>query len=265
MKYQDLTKKQRWAIADKLAEERLPIVNEKCKKVKVSNTIYSKYIKRLLDVFISIIVIAVTLPLNIVLAICTFFDVGRPVFFKQKRVGKNGKLFYIVKFRNMTNEKDEKGELLPPNRRVTKFGKAMRKSSLDELLNFWSILKGDMSLIGPRPLLPEYTHRYNNRHKARLCVRPGLECPPHNWRESSDSYQARFENDVWYVENISFKTDIKLLINLMRLVFDKKSTSIRAVAGRGAFTGYTLDGRAIAISEVPEEYIDKVLNDMNQQ
>ena len=164
----------------------------------------------------------------------------------------------LIKFRNMRNTTDEKGELLPPAQRVTKFGKFVRKTSLDELLNFWSILKGDMSLIGPRPLVPEYTHRYNKRHKQRLAVRPGLECPPRELNNRVWTWQEQFENDVWYVENVSFLTDCKMIVNLIRFALDRKSANARAMAERGTFMGYDLDGIAINLDGVPQEYIDNV-------
>ena len=253
-----LTKKQRWQIADLMAQDRLKALNAQCETVKVRDTFYTHYAKRVLDIFFSSIALLVTAPINIVLGIITYFDVGRPIFFCQERTGKDGKSFYIIKFRNMTNEKDERGELLPPAQRVTKFGKFVRKTSLDELLNFWSILKGDMSIIGPRPLVPEYVHRYNARHRQRLSVRPGLECPPHNMKQDVCTWQQQFENDVWYVENISFLTDCKMLINLFRLAIDRKSTKVRAAAGRGVFMGYDKNGQAISLKDVPQEYIDRV-------
>ena len=173
-----LTKDDRWKIADKLAEDRLDSINLGLEDVSPSKTFYAQYGKRIIDVVISVIALLVTLPFNLTLGIITFFDLGAPIFFAQKRAGKDGKVFTLLKFRNMNNAVGANGELLPPEERVTKIGRFVRKTSMDELLNFWSILKGDMSVIGPRPLPPEYTHRYNKRHVHRLDVRPGLECPP---------------------------------------------------------------------------------------
>lgn len=256
MNARDLTKAQRWALADKLAEERLPEINATSKIVVPSRTLYARYIKRLLDVILSGIALVVTLPVNLLIGIVTIFDVGFPIFFKQERVGKNGKIFTIIKFRNMRNTRDEKGELLPVDQRVTKFGRFVRKTSIDELLNFWSIFKGDMSVIGPRPLVPEYTHRYSNRHRMRLTVRPGLECPPRSLDHHVWTWQEQFENDVWYVENVSFKTDCLMLANLARFALNKDSANARATAQRGIFMGYSTDGRAINMDDVPQEYID---------
>ena len=254
----ELTKAMRWRIADYLADERLEEINKHLKPVKVKKTIYTEYIKRFLDILISLIACILTFPINLILGIITFFDVGRPVFFKQNRLGQNGKIFCIVKFRNMRDTRDERGELLPPAKRVTKFGKFVRKTSLDELLNFWSILKGDMSLIGPRPLVPEYYSRYNARHIKRLAVRPGLECPPRKLTDHVWTWQEQFENDIWYVENVSFWTDCKMICNLVRFALDKKSITARAMSSRGIFMGYDLKGKAINLEEVPQEYVDRI-------
>lgn len=262
MEKSELTKAMRWRIADYLAEERLEEVNNHCEDVVLKNTIYIRYIKRLIDIVVSLIALIITFPINFVIGIVTFFDVGRPVFFKQTRIGKDGKPFEIIKFRNMKNTVDERGELLPASQRVTKFGKFVRKTSLDELLNFWSILKGDMSLIGPRPLVPEYIHRYNKRHRMRLAVRPGLECPPRELNGHVWTWQEQFENDVWYVENVSFLTDCKMMINLIKFALDRKSATARASVQRGIFMGYSLDGIAINLDGVPQEYVNRVVSEM---
>lgn len=251
-----LTKQQRWELADKLAEDRLPAINATLEPVAPPDTFYAKHGKRILDVAISLPVFLVTLPVNIVIGAVTFFDVGRPLMFKQDRIGRDGKEFVLLKFRNMTEAKDENGDLLPPEKRVTSWGKFVRKTSLDELLNFWSILKGDMSIIGPRPLLPEHKHRFNIRHRSRMAVRPGLECPPHEDAGHVLTRQEQFENDVWYVENLSFKTDIKQAIRLVKLALNKKSTEARATSARGIFMGYSEDGVVITLEDVPQEYID---------
>lgn len=253
------SKEECWAVADALAEERLPIIDSNCKPVKPSRSWYSRYIKRVLDIVVSGTALLITSPINLVLLVGTYFDVGSPVLFKQQRVGKNGELFTVVKFRNMTNDTDASGELLPANQRVTRFGKFVRKTSLDELLNFWSVFKGDMSIIGPRPLLPEYTHRYSKRHRMRLSVRPGLECPP-RWRnENRPTWQDQFENDVWYVENVSLKTDLIMCLNLVRFAFNTQSISSRSEAKRGAFMGYDLDGKAIDINGVDDEFAKRIV------
>lgn len=265
MEKSELTKQMRWEIADRLAEDRLPLVNSLEKKVTPKNTIYTNIIKRIIDIVISMIALILTFPINLMIGIITYFDVGRPIFFRQQRVGKNGKIFYIIKFRNMKNTRDERGELLPPEQRVTKFGKFVRKTSLDELLNFWSILKGDMSLIGPRPLVPEYVHRYSDRHKMRLAVRPGLECPPRVFENQNWTWQEQFENDVWYVENVSFLTDCMMVIRLAQFALNRNIANSRSLVSRGSFIGYDLQGKAIGLEEVPNDYIDSFFKDYDRR
>ena len=260
MDRRNLTKAQRWEIADKLAAERLPIVNSLSKHVSPSRTLYARFVKRGIDLVVSAMALIITLPINAVAAVVTLKDVGMPILFKQRRVGKDGEEFTLVKFRNMTNECDERGELLPASQRVTAFGKLMRKTSLDELLNFWSIFKGDMSLIGPRPLVPEYTHRYSDRHKMRLAVKPGLECPPRKLGDRPWTWQEQFENDVWYVENLSFKTDCLMVLNLFKFAFDKKSSSMRAGVQRGSFIGYDFEGHAISLEQLDQSFIDAAIS-----
>ncbi len=255
---EELTKAERWKIAEWIAEDRLPEINSAVTAAKPRKSFYTAYVKRLIDIAVSLVVLIITLPINLLVLLITLFDVGRPIFFTHERAGKNGKTFRLTKFRNMTNKKDENGELLPPSERVTKWGKFMRKTSLDELLNFWAILKGDMSLIGPRPLPPEYVSRYNDRHIARLAVRPGLECPLHKRVDHIRTWQEQFENDVWYVENLSFKTDVIMIFRLIQMIFDKRATKARGVVQRRVFMGYSESGEAIAFSEVPEEYIERI-------
>lgn len=261
---ENLTKSQRWAIADRLAEDRLPAIDASLDDVIPSKSLYARYIKRALDVLISGVALVVCLPVNVVLGVVTYFDVGRPIMFKQQRIGKDGRPFTLVKFRNMRNTTDENGELLPPAERVTNFGKFMRRTSLDELLNFWSIFKGDMSILGPRPLVPEYTHRYNKRHRMRLAVRPGLECPPRRLDGHVWTWQEQLDNDVWYVEHLSFGTDCLMFVNLVKFALDRKSAIARTTAQRGTFMGYTQDGEAITLAEVPQEYIDECAQEIDE-
>ena len=161
----------------------------------------------------------------------------------------------------MTNETDEQGNLLPPAQRVTKFGRFVRKSSLDELMNFWSIFKGDMSLIGPRPLPFEYQDYYSERHRMRYAVRPGLECPILHPKESL-TWADQFENDVYYVENVSFTLDLKMAFLLIKMVFSKKSSSMRGSAVRGSFLGYHRDGSSINSQMVEEHYYHEAVRRM---
>ena len=262
MDKQKLTKAQRWELADYLAETRLDAINHQCREVKPASNVYSRFFKRLIDIAVSLVILIITLPINLIIFIITAVTLGRPIFFKQERIGKDEKPFYIIKFRNMTNETDENGELLPASKRVTKCGRFLRKTSLDELLNFWSILKGDMSIIGPRPLVPEYLHRYNNFHRHRNDVRPGLECPPRGKLDSVWTWQEQFDNDVWYVEHVSFLTDCKMVVNLFRFALDSKSANARAnVNERGTFFGYDdKTGRVINLNGVPQEIVDQLFD-----
>ena len=152
-----------------------------------------------------------------------------------------------MKFRNMTNERDENGELLPPEERTTNLGRFVRQHSLDELLNFWSVFKGDMSLIGPRPLPVEFTPRMTERHKMRYAVRPGLECPFLNNAlcEQYDFCHARFENDILYVENVSFIVDVKQALRLVRMVLGRGQTG-NYIRTDSHFIGYDEDGLAMS-------------------
>ena len=253
---QRLSDAQRATIAEHLARDNRAHASAVAPAVHPHNTIYTRYVKRLFDIVISAFALVITSPINLVLAIATFFDVGRPLLFHQTRTGKDGRPFRITKFRNMTNETDAHGVLLPPKERITRWGRFVRKTSLDELLNFWSIFKGDMSLIGPRPLIEKYLPRYSDRHMMRHAVRPGLECPilDESIKELS-GWNQRLENDVWYVEHVSFAVDVKMIAALVRMVFDRKQTKSRSLAQRGSFMGYNKDGRAIDQTEIPLEYL----------
>ena len=241
------------AIAQMVAKNREE-VNKNSAPVHPRKSFYASYVKRILDIIIVFPLFILLFPINLVIGIVTLFDVGTPIFFKQQRTGKNGKHFYLYKFRNMTNEKDEFGNLLPPSQRVTKWGAFVRKFSLDELLNFWSILKGDMTIIGPRPLPSSFDERYSDRHKMRTAVKPGLECPSITSGTKVRLYQEQFENDIWYVENISFLTDVKMVFALVKLVFNSKERGDHATVGGGDFVGYNDDGIAFSMRRIPEKY-----------
>lgn len=249
-----ITEKQRFAVANILRMRFLDTANAVHAVAKPHTAgIYEKYVKRAVDIAVSGAALAITLPINAAIALGTFLDVGSPIFFKQERVGKDGKIFILYKFRNMTNETDENGDLLPAEQRVTKFGRIMRSTSLDELLNFWCIFKGEMSIIGPRPLLPEYTDRYCEYHKSRLAVKPGLECPPNPGLDDASTWEGQFNNDAWYAENISALTDIKKFIRLVEAVFNKRKAKTRGSAGRSFFVGYNEQGIAISLDEVSDD------------
>ena len=249
----------RLRLASVIADTNLELVNRQSVPATPRQTFYTRYGKRVLDIVFSALALLITLPINLVLAVCTYFDVGSPIIFRQLRPGKNGKLFTVIKFRNMNNNRDEHGNLLPPNVRVTKFGTFVRKTSLDELLNFWSVLKGDMSLIGPRPLAKSYMDRLSLRHKMRYAVRPGLECPMLHVPDHKISWAEQFENDVYYVEHVSFLLDVKMVLALVGLVFNKKSSAMRGSAVRGSFMGYYADGTSVNSQYVPKHYVDAAL------
>lgn len=244
-------------IAGYIRRDNLETVNQKVSAVKAKDTFYTRYGKRALDILVSGLALLVTAPINLVIGIVTVFDVGFPIIFKQSRVGKDAKIFTIYKFRNMTNEKDANGELLPPSQRVTKWGRFVRKTSLDELLNFVSIFNGSMSLIGPRPLLDYYVERLHDRHKCIFLVKPGLECPPMQKVDHALSWQERLDNYVWYVENCSFWVDVKLAFRVAQIALDRKSTAQRSAATHGGLLGYDRDGNVIYNKRVPDQYIEE--------
>lgn len=242
------------AIAEMAARDNLEYVNSISQGVHFRDSFYEKYVKRVLDLLIAIPAFLILLPVNLVIGVITFFDVGRPIFFKQLRTGKNGKPFYMIKFRNMTNEKDRYGNLLPPSERITKFGRFVRKYSLDELLNFWCIIKGNMSIIGPRPLPVEFESRYSERHRKRCLVKPGLECPCLNADGHIRLYQEQFENDIWYVEHVSFSVDVKMVFHLVKMVLNLKDRGDHADVNGGNFVGYNERGEAFSMRNIPEKY-----------
>ncbi len=230
-----IAEKQAFVESPLKGETRNYILNGSASQVKVRETFYTRYGKRGLDIILSLLGLSVGLPIMAVISVITFFDVGYPVLFKQTRIGKDCKPFTITKFKNMTDERDENGELLLAELRVTKIGKIVRRTSLDELPQLFHILKGDMSIIGPRPLLPDYLYRYNGRQLMRHAVRPGLECPTYHKLDHLWTWEEQFENDIWYVENCSLKVDIHLCFRIVQMVFDSKGNKMRGAADRGAF------------------------------
>jgi len=222
-------------------------------EIKVSNGFYARYGKRAIDIVVSFVAIIVTLPINLLIVLGGLLTVGRPVFFKQFRAGKDNKPFRIVKVRSMTNERDENGTLLPAAERTTRFGKFIRSTSLDELFQFWNIFVGQMSLIGPRPMYMSYLDIYSDRHMMRQAVRPGLECPFYKPLDRRRSYQDQLENDVWYVQNITFKTDCILIFRLFQLVFDRRRIKLRGDASGKGFVGYDENGEALGAYLSDEE------------
>ena len=179
---------------------------------------YKNYIKRLVDMMLSGIALIVLSPVLLLVAILVRIKLGSPVIFHQKRPGKDEKIFTMCKFRTMTDEKDENGNLLPDEVRLTKFGKMLRATSLDELPELWNIFKGDMSIVGPRPLLVEYLSRYNEEQKHRHDVRPGLTGLAQVKGRNAISWEEKFKYDVEYVNKISMKLDIYILFLTVKTV-----------------------------------------------
>lgn len=257
--YWELPDEEKFALAEQIRKANLAAVDQGQLPVKEPDTFYARYGKRILDIILSLTAVILTAPIDIVLLIGALIDVGTPIFFHQRRVGKDKKVFVMTKIRNMTNERDENGVLLPPEQRVTKWGRFVRKTSLDELLNFWNILLGDMSVIGPRPLPDEYLGRYSIRHDARHLVRPGLDCPMHDSEKTNLTWQSRLDNDVWYVENISLKTDIKLMFQLIHDVLFGDRKDSRGEAACGCFMGYDTHGVAIDSNDITKEYYQEIM------
>jgi len=167
--------------------------------------------KRLFDIFFAALLLILFAPVMVLVALAIRVTMGPPVLFKQKRPGKNGTIFTIYKFRTMREAVNEKGEPLPDMQRLTPLGKVLRATSLDELPQLFNVLKGDMSFVGPRPLLPEYLPLYNARQRRRHEVRPGIT----GWAQVNGrnalNWEERFEMDVWYVEHRTFRLDMKIL------------------------------------------------------
>jgi len=188
-----------------------------------------KKIKRFLDIISSLLMLILVSPIFLAVSILNLIIHGRPLFFKQKRPGLKGKPFEMYKFRTMTNKKDKKGELLPDEQRITSYGKFLRKTSLDELPELFNVLKGDMSLIGPRPLLIKYLPYYTDREKARHEVRPGLTGLAQVSGRNLLDWEARLEKDVQYVENLSLILDLKILFKTIATVLQSENIELNAI------------------------------------
>lgn len=187
--------------------------------------IYAKYIKRLLDFILSLIALVILSPILLVFIVIGSIKMGGNPFFTQERPGKDGKIFKLIKFRTMTNKKDADGNLLPDDQRLTSYGKFLRSTSVDELLELINILKGDMSIIGPRPLLVKYLPLYNDFQKHRHDVRPGLTGYAQVNGRNSISWEERFKLDVDYVQNITFMGDVKIIFDTVYKVFKRDGIS----------------------------------------
>lgn len=187
--------------------------------------IYRCFVKRFLDIVLSGLALVVLSPVYLVLAILIRIKLGSPVIFRQERPGKNEKIFTLCKFRTMTDEKDENGNLLPDNVRLTRFGKILRATSLDELPELWNIFKGDMSIIGPRPLLVSYLPYYTEEEKLRHTVRPGLTGLAQVSGRNFLDWDRRLQKDVEYVKNLSFTMDLKVIFMTVKVVLVKEDVA----------------------------------------
>ena len=198
---------------------------------------YRCYIKSLIDILISFIIFVIILPVLIIVTFLLFFaNQGKP-FFIQLRPGKNGELFKIIKFKTMNDKKDNNGKLLPDVDRLTKIGKLVRKTSIDEIPQLFNVLKGEMSLIGPRPLLPEYLPLFDEFQKRRHEVKPGITGLAQVNGRNTISWQQKFEYDVRYVANLSFLLDCKIVFLTIKKVINREGITSENSASAKAFKG----------------------------
>lgn len=203
---------------------------------------YRKHIKRLLDFILSLIAIIILSPILLIVAILVRIKIGSPVIFKQKRPGLHERIFTLYKFRTMTDQKDEQGNLLPDEIRLTKFGRLLRSTSLDELPELFNILKGDMSVVGPRPLLVRYLPLYNEHQKHRHDVRPGFT----GWAQCNGrnaiSWEEKFDLDVYYIRHVSFLLDLKVIFKTIKIVLFREGISSNTSVTMEEFRGNGSEG-----------------------
>lgn len=198
---------------------------------------YKHFFKRLIDFILSLIALIVLSPILLIVALLVRTKLGSPVIFKQERPGLNEKIFTLYKFRTMTDAKDEQGNLLPDEIRLTKFGKLLRSTSLDELPELFNILKGDMSIVGPRPLLVRYLQLYNEHQKHRHDVRPGFT----GWAQCNGrnaiSWEEKFDLDVYYTKHVSLLLDIKIILKTVKVVLFREGISSETSVTMEEFRG----------------------------
>ena len=199
---------------------------------------YVHFVKRLIDFIIVFCILIIIWPILLLISIWLHFaNKGTGTFFMQERPGKHGKIFKVIKYKTMTDERDENGNLLPDEKRLTKIGKFIRSTSIDELPQLINVLKGDMALIGPRPLLPQYLPLYSKEQARRHAVRPGIT----GWAQvngrNAISWTKKFELDVWYVDHCSFLLDLKIIFLTIKKVFVREGISSDTSVTMEAFTG----------------------------
>lgn len=198
---------------------------------------YEKYVKRTVDFLLSLVSIIILSPVLLILAVVVRIKMGSPIVFSQSRPGINGKIFKMYKFRTMTNEKDENGNLLPDEMRLNKFGSFLRSTSLDELPELFNILKGDMAIVGPRPLLVEYLPLYTRKQARRHEVRPGMTGYAQVNGRNKLSWEKKFELDVEYVDNVTFVNDLRIIFKTVKTVLKREGISSETSKTMEKFTG----------------------------
>lgn len=200
---------------------------------------YKHFIKRIIDFCISLIGLIIISPILLIVTIWLHFaNKGAGAFFLQERPGKDAKIFKIIKFKTMTDERDDKGNLLPDARRLTKVGKFVRSTSIDELPQLFNVLKGDMALIGPRPLLVQYLPLYSPEQARRHEVRPGISGWAQCHGRNAISWTEKFKLDVWYVDHCTLKTDLNVIFTTIKKVIQRSDISQEGVATMEAFNGH---------------------------
>ena len=215
--------------------------------------VYARYIKRILDVLLSGCALIVLSPVLLIVAVLVRTKLGSPVIFCQERPGKDEKVFKMYKFRSMTDARDENGELLPDEVRLTKFGRALRSTSLDELPELWNIFKGDMSIVGPRPLLVEYLPLYNEEQHHRHDVTPGLTGLAQVHGRFNLLWQEKFAYDIEYVNHISFRNDLSIVLQTVREIFRKEDTENPELGTWYPFLGNDVEDQQITLKRTKDE------------
>lgn len=193
--------------------------------------------KRFIDIIVSLLALIILLPLFIIVAYKVYKNIGSPVFFLQERPGKNGKLFKLIKFRSMCNKTDSNGNLLSDEERITSFGQKLRSTSLDEMPQLINVLKGDMSIVGPRPMLKEFLPLYSPEQARRLELRPGMTGLSQVSGRNELEYEKRFEYDVWYIDNHNIIMDFKIMYKTIGVILDTEGINAPGHVGPSLFKG----------------------------